>query len=268
MLAGALTIDNSKAGFLTRNFAFEYSALFDGLLPFLSYEGLPIPLGGTSNHFRTNLLKKAGGWDPYNVTEDADLGLRLTRLGYRIDILSTETWEEAPENYPAWMRQRSRWFKGWMQTWLVHMRRPRALLRELGISGFLTFHILIGGMLVSSLIHPIFIITFVTTITAILIKHDVNMLPFWYLSIANGINLLTGYACAMTLAYRTARLRHGCKWWQILDLPLYWLLMTPAAWRALFHLIKQPHHWEKTTHGQSNDRPPLTNPINQAQQWS
>ena len=257
-LQGRLAIDNAEAGFLSRNFAIEYAALFDGLLPFLAEERLPVPLGGTSNHFRTSVLKRIGGWDPYNVTEDADLGLRLSRLGFRIKVLLSDTWEEAPESYETWVKQRTRWFKGWMQTWLVHMRRPLTLWRQLGRSGFVAFQILIAGMLISALIHPIFIVTFATTFATIALKTSANTPLFWYLAIANGINLLIGYLGAMLLAHRAAKKRYGYRFHDMITLPLYWLMMTPAAWRALFQLMHKPHHWEKTTHGVTDHRPPLT----------
>ena len=258
-LQGRLAIDNADANFVTRQFALEYAALFDGLLPFLADEQLPVPLGGTSNHFRTATLKQVGGWDPYNVTEDADLGLRLTRLGYRVEMLLLDTWEEAPERYGAWVKQRSRWFKGWMQTWLVHMRRPLALYRELGRSRFLAFQVMIGGMLISALIHPLYIVTFATSFAAISLNVGTNSALFWSLMVANGLNLIMGYGGAMLLAHRTAHKRYGYGygWRPVLAMPLYWLMMTPAAWRALFQLLISPHHWEKTEHGLSKKRPKI-----------
>ncbi|TLP43781.1 glycosyltransferase [Cohaesibacter sp. CAU 1516] len=256
-LQGRLAIDNGNSRFLSRQFAVEYAALFDGFLPYLADKGLPVPLGGTSNHFRTDILKAVGGWDPYNVTEDADLGLRLTRLGYRIEVLQTETWEEAPESYPQWVRQRTRWFKGWMQTWLVHMRNPLALWRSLGTASFLTFQSIIGGMLISALIHPVYILSFALTFLALQIPANEASSLFWSLVIANSVNLLLGYGGAMSLGYRKARQRYGYGLATILAMPVYWLMMTPAAWRALVQLLDNPHHWEKTEHGLSLDRPSL-----------
>src|SRR5262245_4687799 len=112
-------------------------------------------VGGSSNHFRTEALRKVGGWDPYNVTEDADLGIRLARFGYRSATIASTTYEEAPADSRRWLRQRSRWFKGWMQTWLVHMREPRQLFHELGIRGFLTFQLVVGGNALIALAHPV-----------------------------------------------------------------------------------------------------------------
>ncbi|WP_316858978.1 glycosyltransferase [uncultured Cohaesibacter sp.] len=256
-LQGRLAIDNAKANFLTRQFAIEYAALFDGLLPFLADQKMVVPLGGTSNHFKTRLLKDIGGWDPYNVTEDADLGMRFCRLGYRIETLRSATWEEAPETYLAWVKQRTRWFKGWMQTWLVHMREPVRLYTQLGRTGFLSFHIMIGSMLVSSLVHPLYILTFGASIASIFLNTTGNRALFWSLFLANSINLIAGYSGAMLLGHHWSRKRYGFEWRTIAGMPLYWLLMTPAAWRALFQLMLRPHHWEKTEHGLSKIRPPV-----------
>jgi hypothetical protein len=109
-----LTIDNTADSWLTRVFTAEYAGLFDVFLPGLAAWRLPLPLGGSSNHFRTSVLREIGAWDPYNVTEDADLGMRLARFGYRTAVISSTTYEEAPALFGPWLRQRTRWFKGWM----------------------------------------------------------------------------------------------------------------------------------------------------------
>ena len=120
---------NTKENWLTRQFTIEYCALFDGLLPALDRLRLPIPLGGTSNHFRASALRWLMAWDPFNVTEDADLGIRLARYGYRCRMLGSTTYEEAPARPMSWLKQRTRWLKGYMQTWRVHMNHPGALWR-------------------------------------------------------------------------------------------------------------------------------------------
>ncbi len=119
-----LTIDNTADSWLTRLFTAEYAGLFDVFLPGLAAFRMPLPLGGTSNHFHTATLRSLGGWDPYNVTEDADLGIRLARAGFRTTVIQSTTYEEAPAHLVAWTRQRTRWFKGYLQTWAVHMRHP------------------------------------------------------------------------------------------------------------------------------------------------
>src|SRR5262249_19614287 len=117
---------------------------------------LPFPLGGSSNHFRTAVLRRVGGWDPYNVTEDADLGVRLYRFGYRCAALSSATYEEAPARFVPWLKQRTRWYKGWIQTWLVHRRRPDLLVRQLGPAGIVAFQLLFAANVLAALIHPAF----------------------------------------------------------------------------------------------------------------
>jgi hypothetical protein len=114
-LQAPLVITNARQSWWSALFALEYAGLFRGLLPMLSLTGLPLPLGGTSNHFRTAELRKIGGWDPYNMTEDADLGLRLYRLGYRSRVIFKPTLEEAPISRSIWIGQRTRWFKGWLR---------------------------------------------------------------------------------------------------------------------------------------------------------
>ena len=110
-----LTIDNTADSWLTRLFTAEYAGLFDVFLPGLATWRLPLPLGGSSNHFRVSVLREVGAWDPYNVTEDADLGMRLARFGYRTAVIPSTTYEEAPARLGPWLRQRTRWFKGWMR---------------------------------------------------------------------------------------------------------------------------------------------------------
>ncbi len=151
-----LNLYNASDAWLTRQFTIEYCALFDGLLPALDRLRQPIPLGGTSNHFRVSALKWLLAWDPFNVTEDADLGMRLARNGYRCAMLNSTTYEEAPPRLMCWLRQRTRWLKGYIQTWLVHMRFPLTLWRELGPRGFLAFQVVVGGTVLSALAHPWF----------------------------------------------------------------------------------------------------------------
>ena len=151
-----LNIDNPFRSWLTRQFTIEYSVLFDAILPALERLNLPVPLGGTSNHFPREALVAAGAWDPFNVTEDADLGIRLARQKLRTSVLACTTWEEAPVDLATWLKQRTRWLKGWMQTYLVHTRAPRRLHAELGWRGSVGFHALMGGLILSALVHPLF----------------------------------------------------------------------------------------------------------------
>ncbi len=244
-----LDIYNPMDSLLTRQFTIEYAALFDALLPALERLDLPVPLGGTSNHFPRAVLENIGGWDPYNVTEDADLGIRLARAGYAVRILDSSTGEEAPQKFLAWRNQRTRWLKGWMQTYLVHMREPGRLWRELGGRRFAGLQVLMGGLILSALMHPWFYV-----FAAADLWHGFDFTAgnnlwgqgLWWLGV---INLIAGYLTAVALgAYSVARRRKfGLAMHSVL-MPFYWLAISFAAYRALWQLVKAPYLWEKTEH--------------------
>lgn len=246
-----LCIDNTADSWLSRYFTAEYASQFDIFLPGLTRLGLPLPLGGSSNHFRTATLRQADAWDAYNVTEDADLGMRLARLGYRADIIDSTTYEEAPARANAWIRQRTRWFKGWMQTWTVHMRQPRRLLRDLGPGGFLAFQLMVGGNVLSALVHPLFLAGLVYSMLSGggRIIHG-ESLPVAMLAALYGATALIGYAGSAFLGW-LGLIRRGLPGavWVLLLTPLHWLLLSLAAWRAVYQFIAAPYAWEKTEHG-------------------
>ncbi len=245
-----LNVYNRDQSGLSRQFTLEYTALFDAILPALRWLGLPIPLGGTSNHFRRDVLDAAGGWDPYNVTEDADLGIRLARAGWTIEVLPSTTWEEAPATLPVWFGQRVRWLKGWMQTCLVHLRQPRVLRRELGTRAFLGFLVLMGGMILSALVHPM---AYVALAAAMVSGPGMLSIPdggweavAWWGAV---VNLAAAYVVGGGLAVVASRRRHGhAMVRQALLIPFYWLLISAAAYRALVELAVAPYHWRKTAH--------------------
>jgi cellulose synthase/poly-beta-1,6-N-acetylglucosamine synthase-like glycosyltransferase len=240
-----LTVDNTEDSWLTRLFTAEYGGLFDVLLPALARGCLPLPLGGSSNHFRTAILHRLGGWDPYNVTEDADIGIRLARFGYRATTVASTTYEEAPASIRPWLKQRTRWLKGWMQTWLVHMRMPLRLKRELGLSGFVTFQLMVGGSVLAALIHPIFAGMMLAAIVSGSWSENGALLPWLY-----GGTVLAGYAASALLGYVGLARRGLHTAARVLVLtPVHWVLLSIAAWRALVQLIADPHRWEKTEHG-------------------
>src|SRR5262249_54742200 len=154
-LQARLNFYNTAQSLLSRLFAVDYTMWYDLLLPGLTRMSGFVPLGGTSNHFRVRALRRLGGWDPYNVTEDCDLGARLACSGLRVAMLDSTTWEEAVTRVRPWVRQRSRWIKGYMQTYLVHMRHPVALWRAMGPLGFLDFQLLVGGASLAMLVNPL-----------------------------------------------------------------------------------------------------------------
>ena len=248
-LQAPIVVDDPRASLIARLFAIEYAALFDGLLPALAALGLPLPLGGTSNHFRREALERSGGWDPFNVTEDADLGIRLARFGYRSATLVLPTFEEAPATVGDWIKQRTRWFKGWMQTWLVHMRHPLLLIRQIGLRRFVGFNLIGAGMLISAVIHPIYLATLVVVAANPLgLWRDAGLFGSAVIGI-NLFNLTAGYLAVAMLTGRALALRGRSRDLPTLIwLPVYWLLMAMACMRALFQLALRPHHWEKTPH--------------------
>jgi hypothetical protein len=243
-----LSIDNTEDGWLTRLFTAEYAAHFDVFLDRLSALRLPLPLGGSSNHFRTRVLRHIGGWDAYNVTEDADLGMRLARLGYRSGMIASTTYEEAPARFAPWLRQRTRWFKGWMQTWAVHMRAPLRLWREMGWKGFWTFQLVVGGNVLAALVHPLFIVGFGIALGQRL-TGGAEAVPTATLA-AYLVCLVGGYAVSALLCWLGLARRGLAHTAPVLWLmPVHWLLLSFAAWRALKQLAVAPYLWEKTEHG-------------------
>lgn len=239
---------NWNENWLTRMFCLEYSLWFDWYLPGLEALGIPIPLGGTSNHFRTEVIRAVGGWDPFNVTEDADLGVRFTMSGWRVGVLDSTTYEEANGHLWNWIRQRSRWVKGYIQTWLVYMRHPLRTWRRLGWKGFLGFQGFIGGAFLGPLVFPpLASIYLAWLITRSPVFDPIFPPPVLAISV---FLLLAGNGLLIYFHMLAAWVRkHPALVFFSLHLPAYYLLMSIAAWRALWQLATKPHYWEKTDHG-------------------
>ncbi|MBB4130885.1 MULTISPECIES: glycosyltransferase family 2 protein [unclassified Xanthomonas] len=239
---------NADENWLTRMFTLEYTLWFDFYLPALEYLRIPIPLGGTSNHFRLDVLRQVRAWDPYNVTEDADLGVRLIQNGYRVNVVNSTTFEEANVSIPNWIRQRSRWLKGYMQTWLVHMRDPVHLYRSTGFRGFWGFQFFIGGGFFTALGVPVLWFMYITWLLTGTSEFD-RFFPPWLSTLSLGNLLLAnGFFIYITLvaAFKRdyARLAPYA-----LTVPFYWMLQSIAAYKGLWQLFRNPFYWEKTTHG-------------------
>ena len=245
-----LCIDNTADSWITRLFTAEYAGQFDVYLDGLTRFGLPLPLGGSSNHFRTDVLRRIGAWDPYNVTEDADLGMRLARQGYRAAMIDSTTYEEAPAHFDPWLRQRTRWLKGWMQTWLVHMRQPRRLLQDLGLGGFVAFQLVVGGNVLAALVHPLFLVGLTLMATGHSPFAKLDDAAVAALTTLYGTTALAGYATSALIGWLGLRRRGLLKTsWALLLTPINWLMLSLAAWRALYQLVITPYRWEKTQHG-------------------
>ena len=242
-----LNFYNPDQNVLTRCFAAEYAMWFDMCLPGLDSLHAPIPLGGTSNHFRAPVLRDIGGWDEYNVTEDCDLGLRLFARGWRTRILNSTTWEQACPDIGFWLRQRSRWVKGYIQTYLVHMRRPVRQARDLGFLNTLHFHLLIGGSPFCQLINPVYwcltLLWFIFKLEEVSVFFPGPVFAMAAFCLFVG-NFTFAYSCGIACVRRNlGRLTaYG------LLMPLYWALMSVAAWKGTLQLVRRPHFWEKTRH--------------------
>ena len=242
---------NTYQNFLTRMFTLEYSYWFDYMLPGLSKFNLPIPLGGTSNHFRTDKLIELGGWDPYNTTEDADLGMRAYLNGYKIGVIDSTTYEEANSKIGNWIRQRSRWIKGYMQTWLVYMREPIKLIKNAGLKGFISFNMLIGGTPFIFLVNPILWIIFIYwLITRTELIRPLFPPEVYYVALVN-LTLGNFLAIYLNLLPIFKRKLYTLLPYAFLN-PVYWILHSIAAYKALWQLFTKPYYWEKTQHGLSN----------------
>lgn len=253
---------NSRENWLTKLFTQEYSMWFELLLVGIMQVNIPIPLGGTSNHFKTSFLKIVGGWDPFNVTEDADLGIRLYKHNCRTAVIDSRTWEEANCNLHNWIRQRSRWIKGYMQTFFVHMRHPWRFMRQIGVKGMAGYFAMIFGTPFLPLINPFF---------WLLLLVWVLFQPYWVESLFPGLlyyvaagqlivgnfmfvymNMVGTYFVIRDCALKKQQpFSYGMIRYALLT-PLYWVFMSIAAYKALFQLIIKPFYWEKTVHGLSS----------------
>jgi cellulose synthase/poly-beta-1,6-N-acetylglucosamine synthase-like glycosyltransferase len=256
-IQSALNYFNRNENFLTRMFTLEYSYWFDYMLPGLDTLDIPIPLGGTSNHFKLAELVDLGAWDPFNVTEDADLGVRAYAKGHKIAIINSTTYEEANNEPFNWIRQRSRWIKGYMQSYLVHMRNPVALWKKIGWKGFLGFSFFIGATPITFLVYPLLLAIFLCYV--IFDMSSIRTLfPDWvlFMSIFNLMvgNILMIYINMMAVFKR--------RYYELILFaianPIYWLMHSVSAYKGLYQLVVKPFYWEKTNHGLSK----VNNPTN------
>ncbi|MNH89877.1 Beta-monoglucosyldiacylglycerol synthase [compost metagenome] len=264
-IQGKLNYFNSEQNMLTRWFTHEYSMWFELLLPGVMQLDVPIPLGGTSNHFKMSVLREINAWDPYNVTEDADLGIRLYKSGYSTAIVDSRTWEEANSQTGNWIRQRSRWIKGYMQTWLVHMRNPFRLWRELGTKGFLGFQVMVLATPILPLLNPVYWLMLILWYGWELgiIKEFFPSYIYYLASIEFMIgNFLFVFSNVAGVYWVISDLEkkkeytfsYGLVKYALLT-PVYWVLMSIAAVKAAWQLITKPFYWEKTTHGLTKQAP-------------
>jgi len=255
-LQGVLDYYNPRTNWLSRCFTIEYAAWFRLMLPGIARLGLAVPLGGTTLFFRRAVLEDLGGWDAHNVTEDADLGIRLARHGYRTELIDTVTGEEANCRPLAWIKQRSRWIKGYMMTWFVHMRDPALLWRQLGPRGFLGFQIMFLGSILQTLLAPLL---WSFWLVALGLRH-----PMVQSLSPTGLHLLVALFLtseALTIATGIIALRrtgHRLSPLWVPTLHLYFPLAALASYKALWELAVRPFYWDKTSHGHFDPGEPRT----------
>lgn len=246
-LQGFLDYYNSRANWISRCFTIEYATWWRILLPGVARLGMVIPLGGTTLFFRRDKLNELCGWDAHNVTEDADLGVRLARRGYRTELLPTVTFEEANCRAWPWVKQRSRWLKGFLITWRVHMRAPRALLRDLGWKKFLGVQTMLFATFAQFAAAPLlwsFWLTFagMTHPVSLTLGNTFLWVMIGVFFVSELINL-TISMCAVS----GPRHRHLMGW--VLTMPFYFPMGATAAYKALYECIHKPFYWDKTQHG-------------------
>jgi len=240
---------NTEQNLLTRWFTAEYSTWFDLVLPGLQRSGFSLPLGGTSNHFRTEVLRALGGWDAFNVTEDCELGLRISQYGLKTAVLDSTTYEEAPSRFKSWLFQRSRWIKGYLQTYLVHMRHPLQTVENGQWRKFFSLQLIVGARTFVLFFNPFM---WVLTLLYIL-YHPVQLYSILFprpILYVGAFCLIFGnffYIYIHMLGCLPRKDYHLIKW--VLLSPLYWAMMSASAYIALYQLIVKPHYWEKTQHG-------------------
>ena len=247
-LQARLAFYNAHENWLTRQFAVEYATLFDLMLPLLAWLRMPVPLGGTSNHFRTHVLRSLGGWDPFNVTEDADLGLRLARHGFFTRILASTTQEEAPSDLKSWMPQRARWLKGWIQTWAVHTRAPLESIRDMGLVPYAMAQILMIGTFLAALLYPWFTMSFLWSVLSGNVLQRAAEPAEFAAFVANLSVFVLGHGFMLAAGAEGLRRRLPRARFIVASMPLYWLMISAAAWLALWQFATNPFHWNKTPH--------------------
>lgn len=254
VVQAALEIDHapSDRSWLVRQFEIEYAMLFHGLLPWLAERRLFLPLGGTSNHFRRDVLVAVGGWDPHNVTEDADIAVRLVRAGWHSGVVASRTREEAPTAPRQWLSQRTRWMKGWIQTWCVHMRAPLRLHREMRMIDAVAFHAVLTGQILSAVSFLPSVVILGLQITGVLPLFgdqtlDADVLCLSALG-AFATGVLGTFILAMTVVPRAGRHLHL---FDVLTMPVYWCGISLAVYAAIVEFALAPHRWNKTQHGRA-----------------
>lgn len=253
-LQAKLNYYNADENLLTRLFSLEYAVLFDRLLPSLAEDKYPLPLGGTSNHFRADVLKELKGWDIYNLAEDAEIGMRLAVNGYKTETIDSYTAEESPVTIMAWIKQRSRWLKGFIQTYLLYLQQGNNLTNRIGgKKSFISMHFMLGLSTLSLLLTPLMIIFGVSLVMGYTeLDSEINNFILRFSAISAGLWVSSSIYQSIKVIQSSIFLKDMSKMKKIIltiTYPLYFTLHIIAAFYALFDLIRRPFYWSKTKHG-------------------
>ena len=254
-LQARLTFRNFSRNWLTKMFTIEYEVWFRQILPGLTRFGFPVPLSGTSTHMRVRDIKRLHGWDSFNVAEDCDLGIRLARHGLRSEMLDSYTLEEAVGKLTPWLKQRSRWIKGYMQSWITHTRRPSRLYGGAGLKGLFSLHFIIGGLALSALLLPpaflLFAATHLQSVLDVTPIFDTHLVPTLYFLLVSGF--ITPFLSALLVFARSKEIA-DIQAYYMLSHVFYWLLAAFSSYKALIELQINPSYWAKTEHGQDLEK--------------
>lgn len=247
---GVLDYYNAKTNWISRCFTIEYASWWRMILPGVARLGLVIPLGGTTLFFRRDILEELCGWDAHNVTEDADLGIRLARHGYVTELIPTVTFEEANCRAWPWVKQRSRWLKGFAITWLVHMREPRALLRDLGFIHFMGVQTLLLATFAQFAFAPLLWSFWITLAgfehpVALTLGAPVALAMAWFFVFTEVVNMTISLVAV-------SRREHRHLMAYVLTMPLYFPMAALSAYKAIKEIVVEPFYWDKTEHGVSD----------------
>jgi cellulose synthase/poly-beta-1,6-N-acetylglucosamine synthase-like glycosyltransferase len=252
-LHGRMNVYNADFNWITHLYDAEFAYFYDYYLPGIVRMGVPIPLSGHSTYFRREVIEKVGGWDSYNIAEDCDIGIRIYRHGFKSGMmLDSFSWEQSTTTIPRWLRQRTRWEQGFIQTSLVHLRFPLLLKTELGSwRNFFWFLYLVPGNVILNILHifhwGLFFLWIFTHAAFIEFLFPLSTIYFSMLTFIGGNYVLLMFHM---LGLYSRRHYTGVKY--ALGSLVYWIMLGLATFRAAILFFFRPFSWDKTPHLSSN----------------
>jgi cellulose synthase/poly-beta-1,6-N-acetylglucosamine synthase-like glycosyltransferase len=243
VVQGGVQLMNFRSNWYALHNVLEYYFWFRSRLQFHARHRF-IPLGGNTVFIRTQVLRAVGGWDPDSLAEDCELGVRLSALGAHTVVCyepELVTREECPPTLSAFVRQRTRWNQGYLQTLSKGYWR-RLPLRQRALGAYVLA--MPYAMAIAWLLVPVAIGT------AVAMKAPI---PITLVSFLPAVPMLS------MLAVEVAGLGEFCRTYQerasmgdygrlVLGLPLYQIVLGLAAARAVAREVRGTRGWEKTAH--------------------